>query len=101
MGSNAHGASVYCFRGGEERPQERTDAMIKQRHCYCDRLYPGFQCAYCRLGDYLKDEQKPDPRLAAKAQAQEPVPARSSGWWSRVASYGKSVLRGSAKKQPS
>ena len=74
--------------------------MIKRRHCYCDRLYPGFQCAYCRLNDYLNDEQKPDPRLVAKQEEQEQTAARSSGWWSRVASYGKSVLRRPSPKQP-
>jgi hypothetical protein len=76
--------------------------MYKGRHCYCDRLYPGFQCGYCRLSAYLEDREQPDPRLASA----EPAPVEGSvdgpsGWWARVSAYGKSVLRGSEKKQPS
>ena len=74
--------------------------MYKGRHCYCDRLYPGFQCSYCRLSAYLEDREQPDPRLtsAAPAPAELNPAERPSGWWARVSAYGKSVLRGSNKK---
>jgi len=77
--------------------------MIKGRHCYCDSLYPGFQCGYCRLSAYLEDREQPDPRLASVASPPAVTsPAdRPSGWWARVSAYGKSVLRGSEKRQPS
>lgn len=82
---------------------ERTAGMYQRRHCYCDRLYPGFQCAYCRLSAYLEDREQPDPRLASvRPTPEEPSSAdRPSGWWARVSAYGKSVLRGPDKKQPS
>ena len=39
------------------------DSMMQtNRRCYCNRLYPGFRCGYCRVADFVADEVRPDPR---------------------------------------
>jgi hypothetical protein len=61
--------------------------MIKGRRCYCGRLYPGFRCAYCRIGDYLADDVQPDPRLV------DPKASPRAALLTRLSSYGKSVMK--------
>ena len=61
-----------------------------RRRCYCDRLYPGFKCAYCRVAEFIADEEEPDPRELAKAAAE--TTARP-GWLARATAYGKALFR--------
>jgi hypothetical protein len=69
--------------------------MLKGRRCYCNRLYPGFRCAYCRLGDVLADEEQPDPRTTPEVKGSAGALTKL---WGRVAAYGKSMLGGQGRK---
>ena len=64
--------------------------MLKGRRCYCDRLYPGFRCAYCRLDDVLAEQERPDPVEQSRLARTQP---QSTTLWGRLSTYGKSVLR--------
>jgi hypothetical protein len=61
MRSEAAGTLDEISRSGPVQ----EDTMLKARRCYCDRLYAGFQCAYCRLADVLAEEEQPDPRAGS------------------------------------
>jgi len=63
--------------------------MLKGRRCYCNRLYPGFRCAYCRLEDILAEEEQPDPLEQARLDRANP---KSRTLWGRISAYGKSIL---------
>ena len=58
--------------------------MLKGRRCYCNRFYPGFRCAYCRVGDIVAHEEQPDPVEQARLDRVNPKP---TSLWARIAAF--------------